>query len=162
MRWKCLGHFHNPFTLCSCFIPGADIVENLRAHDPLHPVSDRVPFPHFPPPLFSSSSCPFSIMLLSQILARAALPYSQSGPLYLLSGFRRCWGRVRDFCSTGRRIKGLLRSDLKANQTVHAVKASAELSEPVSTNRSFSIFCLWGRITAKYSAFSRCASLVAL
>lgn len=42
-------------------------------------------------------------------------------------------------------------SDLKANQTVHAVKASAELSEPVSTNRSFSVFCS-GRIH-KYLTF---------
>lgn len=49
-------------------------------------------------------------------------------------------------------------SDLKANQTVHAVKASAELSEPVSTNRSFSILF---RENTQVPYFLRCASLVA-
>ena len=33
-------------------------------------------------------------------------------------------------------------SDLKAYQAIPTVKASAGLSEPVSTNRSFSIFVL--------------------
>ena len=96
------GSLPQPIEFVLCFIPGADVVENLRAHD--HPTSTPSvtkypePYPSFTflPLLFSQqflAPSPLSAPLSN--LCRAALPYSQSGPLTCWvgsGGVRGGWG----------------------------------------------------------------------